>query len=38
MAGLRVSEDSVLRHLVSLETPALAAPMPEQLSLFNSAV
>jgi len=38
MAGLRVSEDSLLRHLVSLEAPALAAPMPEQLSLFNSAV
>ena len=38
MQGLRVSEDGLLRHLVSLEAPALAAPMPEQLSLFDSAV
>jgi len=38
MAGLRVSEDGLLRHLVSLEAPALAEPMPEQLSLFDSAV
>ena len=33
--GLRVSEDGLLRHLVSLEAPALAPPMPEQLSLFG---
>ena len=38
MRGLRVSEDGLLRHMVSLEAPALAAPMPEQLSLFDSAV
>ena len=38
MAGLRVSEDGLLRHLVSLEAPALAEPMPQQLSLFDSAV
>ena len=38
MTGLRISEDGLLRHLVSLEAPALAAPMPEQLSLFDSAV
>ena len=37
MTGLRVSEDGLLRHLVSLEAPALAAPMPEQLSLFGDA-
>lgn len=36
--GLKVSEDGLLRHLVSLEAPALAEPMPEQLSLFDSAV
>ena len=35
MTGLRVSEDGLLRHLVSLEAPVLAAPMPEQLSLFD---
>ena len=28
-------EDGLLRHLVSLEAPALAPPMPEQLSLFD---
>ena len=33
--GLRISEDGLLRHLVSLEAPALAPPMPEQLSLFD---
>lgn len=38
MTGLRVSEDGLLRHLVSLEAPALAGPVPEQLSLFDSAV
>ena len=38
MEGLRVREDGLLRHLVSLESPALAAPMPEQLSLFDHAV
>ena len=38
MTGLRVSEDGLLRHLVSLEAPALAGPAPEQLSLFDSAV
>ena len=38
MAGLRVNEDGLLRHLVSLEAPALAEPAPEQLSLFDSAV
>ena len=37
MAGLRVSEDGLLRHLVALEAPALAEPMPEQLSLFGDA-
>ena len=37
MRGLRVSEDGLLRHLVSLEAPALAQPMPEQLSLFGDA-
>ena len=37
-AGLHVSEDGLLRHLVSLEAPALAQPMPEQLSLFGDAV
>ena len=36
--GLRVSEDGLLRHLIALEAPALAAPMPEQLSLFHDAV
>lgn len=38
MRGLHVSEDGLLRHLVSLEAPALASPAPEQLSLFDSAV
>ena len=38
MQGLRVSEDGLLRHRVSLEAPALAEPAPEQLSLFDSAV
>jgi len=38
MTGLRVSEDGLLRHLVSLEAPALAGPEPEQLSMFDSAV
>ena len=38
MDGLRVSEDGLLRHLISLENPALAPPMPEQLSLFDNAV
>ena len=33
--GLKVSEDGLLRHLVALERPALAQPMPEQLSLFG---
>mgnify|MGYP001056860127 FL=1 len=37
MAGLRVSEDGLLRHLVALEAPALSEPMPEQLSLFGDA-
>ena len=37
MAGLRVNEDGLLRHLVSLEAPGLAAPMPEQMSLFDHA-
>ena len=36
MRGLRVSEDGLLRHLISLEAPALAGPAPEQLSLFDS--
>ena len=35
LSDLRVSEDGLLRHLVSLEAPALAAPMPQQLSLFH---
>lgn len=38
MQGLRVNEDDLLRHLISLEAPALAEPMPEQLSLFDNAV
>ena len=38
MQGLHVNEDGLLRHLVSLEAPALAEPAPEQLSLFDSAV
>lgn len=38
MSGLRVKEDGLLRHLISLEAPALAPPMPQQLSLFDSAV
>ena len=38
MRGLRVSEDGLLRRLISLEAPALAEPAPEQLSLFDSAV
>ena len=33
--GLKVSQDGLLRHLVALERPALAEPMPEQLSLFG---
>lgn len=36
--GLRVKEDGLLRHLAALEAPALAAGMPEQLSLFHDAV
>jgi len=35
LEGLRVGEDGVLRHLVSLERPLLAAHQPEQLSLFG---
>ena len=35
MSGLRVSEDGLLRRLLALEAPALAPPMPEQLSLFD---
>jgi len=38
MDGLRVSRHSLLHHLVSLEAPALAPPMPEQLSLFPPTV
>ncbi len=38
MQGLKVSEDGLLRRLVALEAPALAQPVPEQLSLFDSAV
>ncbi|MCI8304316.1 MAG: putative DNA modification/repair radical SAM protein [Lawsonibacter sp.] len=38
MQGLQVSQDSLLRHMISLEAPALAEPMPEQLSLFDNAV
>ncbi|MCI8423957.1 MAG: putative DNA modification/repair radical SAM protein [Lawsonibacter sp.] len=38
MSGLRVAEDGLLRHMLALEAPALAEPMPEQLSLFDSAV
>ena len=34
--GLKVSEDGLLRRLIALEAPALAEPMPEQLSLFDS--
>ena len=34
LSGLHVKEDGLLRHLISLEAPALAAPMPQQLSLF----
>ncbi len=36
--GLRVKEDGLLRHLVALEAPNLAAAVPEQLSLFHDAV
>ena len=36
--GLKISEDGLLRRLIALEAPALAEPMPEQLSLFDSAV
>ncbi len=36
--GLKISEDGLLRRLISLEAPALAQPEPEQLSLFDSAV
>ncbi len=36
MAGLRVSEDGLLRRLLTLEAPTLAPPPPEQLSLFPS--
>jgi len=38
LSGLRVSQDSLLHHLVALEAPSLAAPMPEQLSLFHGAL
>jgi len=38
MEGLRVREDSLLRHLIALEAPAFAAPIPEQLSLFDPPV
>jgi len=38
MRGLKVNEDGLLRHLVSLEAPALAAPVGEQLSLFDPVV
>ena len=38
MSGLRVKEDGLLRHLISLEAPALAPPIPQQLSLFDSVV
>ncbi len=34
--GLKISEDGLLRRLIALEAPALAEPMPEQLSLFDS--
>ena len=34
MAGLRVNEDGLLRHLLALEAPALVQGQPEQLSLF----
>ena len=34
LSGLHVKEDGLLRHLISLEAPALAAPMPQQMSLF----
>ncbi len=33
--GLRVRPDGVLRHLMALEEPTLAAYEPEQLSLFD---
>ena len=36
--GLKISEDGLLRRLIALEAPALAEPMPEQLSLFDSVV
>jgi len=38
MSGLRVSEAGLLRHMIAQEAPSLAAPMPQQLSLFDSAV
>lgn len=35
MAGLKVSQDGVLRHLVAQERPMLAQEAPTQLSLFE---
>ena len=35
LAGLKVREDGLLRHLIALEAPNLAGPEPEQLSLFD---
>jgi predicted DNA-binding helix-hairpin-helix protein len=34
-AGLRVTEDGILRHLIAEEAPRLVAYQPEQLSLFS---
>jgi putative DNA modification/repair radical SAM protein len=34
-AGLHVTEDGILRHLITEEAPRLAAYQPEQLSLFS---
>jgi putative DNA modification/repair radical SAM protein len=36
LSGLHVSESGLLQHLLAQESPALAAPFPEQLSLFSS--
>ena len=35
LTGLKVREDGLLRHLMALEAPNLAGPVPEQLSLFD---
>lgn len=37
-AGLRVSQDSILRNLVAIERPMLMEEAPQQLSLFDSSI